>query len=468
MTAVAERTVRVHGTCGDFMNCRTDCIVSGPAGTGKSFAALLKLFILADELYPGMRGLILRKTRRSLTESGLVTWEEKVVPRGHPCLKGPKRTQRSVYYFPNGSTIAIGGMDEATKIRSSEYDVAYWQEAIEATLPEWEEVSGRMRNGVMPYQQIMGDTNPGPPSHWIKQQAGKSHTLFSSGHEDNPAIWDREAKAWTPKGSEYIARLDKLTGVRHKRLRHGLWVAAEGQVFEEWDPAIHLIPLFRPPMDWPRYLVIDFGYTNPFVCLWFAQDPDGRLYLYREIYRTQRLVEDHAKEIIRMSSGDPHDSTGAPAWRSVIADHDAEGRATLERYLKRGITPAVKEVEPGLQAVSARLRPAGDGRPRLFVCRDARQGIDHALREAGRPTCTAEEFESYIWDTKGGKIRETPVKENDHGMDSVRYLIYSLDGKPLLAKVAEPVHDNRYQGERLPRGTFLPANTAAKTIEKLK
>jgi predicted transcriptional regulator len=40
---------------------------------------------------------------------------------------------------------------------------------------------------------------------------------------------------------------------------------------------------------------VDFGYTNPFVMQWWAEDPDGRLYLYREIYRTRRLVEDHAK-----------------------------------------------------------------------------------------------------------------------------------------------------------------------------
>jgi hypothetical protein len=31
----------------------------------------------------------------------------------------------------------------------------------------------------------------------------------------------------------------------------------------------------------------------------WAEDPDGRLYLYREIYKTRTLVEDHAKRILR-------------------------------------------------------------------------------------------------------------------------------------------------------------------------
>ena len=37
-------------------------------------------------------------------------------------------------------------------------------------------------------------------------------------------------------------------------------------------------------------LMVDFGYTNPFTCQWWAMDHDGRLYLYREIFH-QEIIE---------------------------------------------------------------------------------------------------------------------------------------------------------------------------------
>ena len=77
-------------------------LISGPAGTGKSRGCLEKLHFLASK-YAKMRGLIVRKTRASLTESALVTFEEKVVPANHPILNGAGRAHRQAYRYPNGS-----------------------------------------------------------------------------------------------------------------------------------------------------------------------------------------------------------------------------------------------------------------------------------------------------------------------------------------------------------------------------
>jgi len=56
-----------------------EVLLSGPAGTGKSRACLEKGYAIAW-LYPGSRGLIVRKTRRSITQSTMVTFAEKVLP----------------------------------------------------------------------------------------------------------------------------------------------------------------------------------------------------------------------------------------------------------------------------------------------------------------------------------------------------------------------------------------------------
>jgi PBSX family phage terminase large subunit len=382
-----------------------EVILSGPAGTGKSRACLEKLYRLAWK-YPGMRGLILRKTRESLTQSALFTFEEKVVGKSDPILQGPQRNMRQSYRFPNGSEIVIGGLDKPQKVMSTEFDVAYIQEAIEVTETDWEMVTTRLRNAIVPYQQLIADTNPDAPSHWLKKRADRGAVrLIESRHEDNPTCT-----------GEYLAKLDALTGVRKERLRFGRWVAAEGTVYESWDAAVHRVDPFPIPATWPRYWTVDFGYNHAFVWQAWARDDDGRLFRYREIFHTGRLVEDHAKDILAATVKDPRPS-------AILCDHDAEDRATLERHLGMRTLPAYKAVSPGIQAVEGRLRDH-----RLFYLRDSLVRRDPALVEKKKPTCTEEEFDSYIWNLAGGRRKgEEPVKENDDGMDASRYCVAHVD-----------------------------------------
>lgn len=418
-----ERVYEPRGGAREIFRARdAEVVLSGPAGTGKTRAVLEKLNALALK-YPRSRQLIIRKTRESLTEAALVTFEDHVRP---PIDTGSvQRRMRQAYRYPNGSEIIVAGIDKPGKVMSTEFDTIYVQEAIDLTLEDWESLSSRLRNGVIPYQQLIGDTNPGPPSHWLKRRADAGALrLIPCRHEDNPRIVHPVTGDVTAYGRTYLERLDRLTGVRLKRLRHGLWVAAEGMVYDEWDALVHHttladLGLDRVPSSWRRYRAIDFGFTNPFVCQWWAVDPDGRMLLYREIYRTRTLVEDHARVIraLEASAGERIDAT--------ITDHDAEDRATLERHLACRTTPADKNVSAGIQDVQARLRRAGDGRARLHVLKGALVERDLELEEAGRPTCTAEEVDAYVWDER----REAPVKANDHGMDPMRYMARFLDAR---------------------------------------
>jgi PBSX family phage terminase large subunit len=238
----SRRPYRPYGSaCAVLYGRERQIVLSGPAGTGKSRSCLEKLHLVAEK-YPGMRGMIVRKTRASLTQSGLVTWEEKVVPAGHPILAGPKRRNRQSYAYPNGSEIVVGGMDDITKVMSTEYDLVYVQEAIELTEDDWEKLDTRLRSFVVPYQQIIADTNPDAPQHWLKLRCDRGATrMVECRHEDNPVLYDNARGEWTENGREYIKGLDALTGVRLHRLRHGRWVAAEGIVYDAWDRAVHLV-----------------------------------------------------------------------------------------------------------------------------------------------------------------------------------------------------------------------------------
>lgn len=440
VTAATPSRVHVYGARGGCREAYTarvpELLLAGPAGTGKSRALLERLHLMALR-YPGMRGLIVRKTLASLSTTALDTWRKAVVPEaqltGYVAYYGGSRAEPAQYKYSNGSAVMIGGMDKPTKIMSSEYDVVYVQEAIELTVEDWESITTRLRNGRIPYQILMADTNPAAPTHWLKKRCDDGVTrLINSHHEDNPILFKLNPDGSftvTERGKDYISKLDALTGVRRLRLRKGLWVAAEGLIFEEFAEDRHLLPRHRVPADWPRYWSVDFGFTHPFVLQCWAVDPDGRLLLYREIYRSQRLVEDHAGDILEAVTGKRKPGEGTwtePRPQAIVCDHDAEDRATLERHLGMPTVPARKTVSDGLQAFASRLKLAGDGKPRIQLMRDITMVKDQELGQRGRPMCTAEEFPGYVWNDK--VTREEPVKDMDDGMDAGRYIVMHLDG----------------------------------------
>jgi len=426
MIDTSEVIIRYNprGSARDIFKMRDpELILSGPAGTGKSRSIIEKLHLAALK-YPNARILMLRKTRRSLTESGMVTYWEKIRPDLDGVQWKPSMQQ---YQYPNGAIIAVGGLDKPSKIMSSEWDIIYCQECTELNENDWEACKIRLRNGILPYQQLLGDCNPDSSQHWILLRANAGRlVMLESKHEDNPVLFNEQGNR-TLEGDRYLSILESLTGVRLARYRYGIWASSEGMVYQnEWSRANNLIDRFTIPRTWARYLSIDMGYTNPFVCQWFAQDEDGRLYRYREIYKTQTLVEDHAKQIA-LSSGwlhllpknhpnhrDRPAENADPLPRAIIVDHDPEDYRTLERYLGLYTTPAKKSVSDGIQAVATRLRPAGDGKPRLFFLRDSLVERDQNLAARKKPTCFEEEIESYVFKQGSDGSKEEPVKENDH------------------------------------------------------
>lgn len=428
MTAVSV-VYEPRGAARDILECRDFEVLSeGPVGTGKTFSVLWKTHLCALK-YDGMRGLLARKTQRSLTDTAIQTYQKilATAPYGVKPFSGNIEEPRS-FRYPNGSRLVVGGMDSPSKIMSSEYDIVAAFEATELTLEDWEAITTRLRNGVMPYQQIIADCNPGPPNHWLNVRANEGKiTRLLSRHKDNPRWWDAEKNDWTPAGREYVIdRLGNLTGVRRRRNLDGIWAAAEGQVYETFDTAVHIVPEQPIPYFWPRFWVVDFGYVHPFVWQAWAMKPDGELVMYREIYMTRRLVSDHAKQIMHLTANEPK-----PV--AVITDHDAEDRATFEHETGYRTIAANKKVKIGIQKVEERLKPV-NGVPRLQFMADALVERDTRLGEEGKPCSTVEEFPSYVWPDKKTTIQrsddEQPVKEYDHGMDCVRYLTayFDLDG----------------------------------------
>jgi len=433
-----------------------EVLIAGPAGTGKSYSALWKLHMMCmkngkcsrlclekhEHHTTALRALMVRKTLVSLSSTGVVTYREHVakeaIEQGLVQFYGGSREEPAQYRYNNGSKIMLAGMDNPTKVMSSEFDVIFVQEATELTPTDWEKCTTRLRNGRTSFQQLIADCNPEQPDHWLKLRcdAGTTKMLYAK-HTDNPNLFTVDATGqYTPtvKGQAYLDKLNKLTGVRKLRLQGGIWAAAEGVIFDEFDGAMHVSNRKRLPRDWARVWGIDFGYTNPFCWQQWARDPDGRLWLEHEIYRSKRTVREHCAQIMQVVTMQDGVTWKYPRPEFIVCDHDAEDRATFTKELGLVTRAAKKTVSPGIQVTKQRFTLAGDGMPRIFLLADALVDRDEEVAEAGLPLGLLGELPGYIWKpgADGKPIPDEPLKQNDHACDTMRYVIAEHD---LKAKV---------------------------------
>jgi phage terminase large subunit len=405
----AREFARYHGP---------EALLHGPAETGKTFSALWKLHLCALK-YPNASLVIARKTQTSIYGTVLRTFTQKVL--GDTArVEAFGGSKPEWFDYQNGARIWIAGLDKPGKVLSAEHDLVYVNQTEELELADWETLTTRTtgRAGHMPYSQTIGDANPSYPSHWMYQRP--SLRMFYSRHEENPMLYDPATGTITAQGTRTMAVLDALTGVRKERLRWGKPAQAEGAVYEEWDASVHLIYADAMPKCDRFFGAQDWGYTNPGVLGIFGVDNDGGAYLVAQVYQTGRTIDWWVK-----TAQDLQQEFG---YLESIACDPSEP-AYIAAYQQGGLnaTEANNAVLPGIDAVKQRLKAR-----RLFVVRDSLRMVDESLTESRKPKCVEDELPMYVWSNKAAK--EQPVKQDDHGVDMVRYAVMQLDtdSGPLL------------------------------------
>src|SRR3990167_5335810 len=141
-----------------YYSTARELLVEGGAGTGKTFGILLRLNTHAQE-NEGYHGLIVRKTAVTLATSVLRTFEEETLHEwdrasrrsllDHVRYFGGNDTIPSSYEYDNGSRIVVGGMDQPSKVLSTDYDEIYEAEATELSVEDHETLLGGLRHGVL-------------------------------------------------------------------------------------------------------------------------------------------------------------------------------------------------------------------------------------------------------------------------------------------------------------------------------
>jgi hypothetical protein len=180
----------------------------------------------------------------------------------------------------------------------------------------------------------------------------------------------------------------------------------ENAVFEEFDVAEHVSPVgYNSAL--PLFRAMDFGFTNPFVCLWIQVDDDGVVRVIDEYVQKKMIIAEHAAVVMRKT---PCDESGVVCTFCDPAGAQANGvSGTGEVKVLRDMGMRVQyqssRIVAGIEKIRAAVR-AGDGRSRLVI----------------DPKCSKliEAMQCYHYPDAGGEL---PEKDgvHDHPIDALRY-----------------------------------------------
>lgn len=420
-----------HGAAAELFDAsaREVCLV-GPANSGKS-RACLELLHRDAATHPNSRQLIVRDTRQSLTQSTMVTLERHVfksgtfgtVEAGKPiAFHGGKQE----YQYPNGSIIAVAGLDKPERLFSSEWDRVYIAEVSEVTLDSYESLLRGLRNKALPKQQLISDMNPTHELHWMHQRcdAGVARELRAR-HTDNPAITEQE-----------LANLAALTGARRDRLYLGRRVVdVEGSyygklLYEAREAGRMPATLPVDPVR-PVYTSWDLGMAD-FTAIWFWQ-VSGREFWVIDYYEMSGEGLAHYAKVLQgkgyLYGGHylPHDA------QARIQALRAETRVDLLRQLLPGqpltVVSRVNDLADRIEAVRAilprctfdnsvapadapELRNTAKGIQRLIAYKrpyDATRGTFGATPQHDAASHAADAFGTFAMGFKPPQARPAPT-----------------------------------------------------------
>lgn len=243
--------------------------------------------------------------------------------------------------------------------------------------------------------------NPDGPYHWFKvnwidKLEEKNLLYLHFTMDDNLSL------------SEHIKERYRrmYSGVFYKRYILGLWVVAEGVIYDMFDRTRHVLSGLKDLLTTSYYVSCDYGTQNATVFLLWQKAKDGRWICTREYYYSGR------------------DETTQKT--------DTEYADDLKTWLD-GIKPTAIIIDPSAASFIAELRKRG------YTIRKAKNDVLDGIRFVASllnqdkiaidESCenTQLEFASYIWDAKASERGEDkPVKTHDHAMDAVRYFCYTI------------------------------------------
>ena len=398
---------------------RREIALDGTRGSAKSHATIAQVALDDCQAHPGLKFLFLRQTAKAAGESF-----DDLVNKVLMGIKHEHNTEKVT--FPNGSRIVVGGFhDEGdiAKYIGIEYDGLVLEEATQIPGDRYEQLAGSVRTSRQDWiPRIYLTFNPGGVGHqyykdrFIQPSRNNNETTtfrFFSSYKDNPFL-----------DLGYRLYLEGLTGDLAKKWRDGDWDVFEGQAFSQWRYDRHVIQPKVLPDSWVRWRAIDWGLTAPFCCYWYARDPDnGRIYVYRELYKAGLNDRQQARAILDMTPPDesiPFTFADPAMWGKKSVENIIT--TTADTYAANGVplTKADNDRLSGKRKVDRALDDLPDGRPGLIVF----STCPNMIRTL--PALSHDKI----------KLEDVDTDGEDHAYDNLRYALTQVrEYRPVTTNV---------------------------------
>lgn len=311
-----------------------------------------------------------------------------------------------------GSEITVKSADHPSGLVGEELDLLVVAEAGRMKEDVWQRflfpcLSSRQGRGVFsgtPYG------SPGFARLYQKgQRRGSEWASWMLPTEMNPHF----------PAEEIEAAKRNLTPEMFDEQYRGRFVIFQGRVYKEFDPDVHVV---EPVIIWregkPQNLQkviagVDWGYTNPCVIGVVAFDGDDNALVIDEWYHREQ-----GEEQILTAARELRDKWGITDFHC-----DPSEPRMIAAFQTNGLRaqPARNDVRGGIEAVRQKLRRAAGGKVGLQVS----------------PACpnTIRELTEYMYaQTRDGALKEDRFEGDDHGVDALRYAIFSVSQPAVTAR----------------------------------
>ena len=383
-------------------------IADGAIRSGKTISMSLSFVIWAMNSFNGQNFGICGKTIGSFRRNVLF-WLKIMLISGGYTIKDHRtdnlieiRDGYKVNYF-----YIFGGKDERSQdlIQGITLAGVFFDEV--ALMPESfvNQATGRCS---VSGSKFWFNCNPDGPYHWFKtnwlDKRSEKNLLYLQFTMDDNLSLSKEIKE-RYKGM--------YTGVFYKRFILGMWVAAEGVIYDMFNPEVNVVPEYKGELEGQVYVSCDYGTQNATVYLMWAKI--GKIWTcIKEYYHSGRDTNKQKT--------------------------DSQYAADMGTFLN-GIKPTAIIVDPSAASFIAELKARG------YLIRKAKNDVMNGIRVVGRllnkqkiaicENCveTTKEFGVYSWDPKAtDRGEDKPIKQHDHCMDAVRYFCYGVLEKGVKVK----------------------------------
>jgi phage terminase large subunit len=319
-------------------------------------------------------------------------------------------------YIYNTNFIQFFSLDEAEKIKSTEFNYIWMEEANEFTYEDYINLKLRLSGAKFKGEQnhLYLTLNPIDANGWIPERAVKEQDVevIKSNYLDNPFLSD-----------DYIKNLTDLMQQDEAYYRVyvlGEWGKLEGKILTNYKIIPELPEM--PSAKWAYGL--DFGLINPSALT--------KVYLYSDrFYLEEKLYKEGLtnKDIIEhLSHEDRGDIYGDPSSKMMIEEIRRAGYPAWEGH---------KGVKESLDLMQ---------RQTLYIP----ESSVHLIKE----------IQGYCWKkdpTDHEKFIAEPIKVNDHALDAARYAIWGITERygfatrrPMTTEPIKTLHFSKQNTTRFP------------------